>query len=232
LNNHYTYFLILCCSLAGPLALSFDKKVSFYKKWKYLFPAILLPALFYIIWDIFFTAKNVWSFNEHYITGIKLINLPVEEVLFFFVVPYCCLFVYECIRCYFPQLKNKSTGNTILQLLAVVLFVAGIIFYQKKYTAYTFIFTAIFIAFIFLRKKYFKYFDATSFLVAYIIILIPFLIVNGFLTAIPVVLYNNAENLGIRIYTIPFEDVFYGMLLVLMNISIYEKLQRKIFADK
>ena len=55
--------------------------------------------------------------------------------------------------------------------------------------------------------------------------IIPFLIVNGFLTAIPVVLYNDAENLGVRIYSIPFEDTFYGMLLVLMNIVLYEKLR-------
>ena len=192
-----------------------------------MFPAILLPALFYIIWDIFFTAKNVWSFNENYITGIKLINLPIEEVLFFFVVPYCCVFVYECIRCYFPKLESKPIGNSILQLLAVVLVVAGIIFYQKKYTSSTFMFTAIFIAVISLLKNYFKRFDATLFLVAFTVILIPFLLVNGFLTAIPVVMYNNAENLGIRIYTIPFEDVFYGMLLMLMNICIYEKLQKK-----
>ena len=59
------------------------------------------------------------------------------------------------------------------------------------------------------------------------VILIPFLIVNGFLTAIPVVLYNDAENLNLRIYTIPFEDIFYGMLLVLMNIVIYEKLKNR-----
>jgi lycopene cyclase domain-containing protein len=52
-------------------------------------------------------------------------------------------------------------------------------------------------------------------------------LVNGFLTAIPVVIYNDTENLGIRIYTIPFEDVFYGMLLVFMNIVIYEKLRGK-----
>ena len=225
MNTHYTYFIILCCSLAGPLALSFDKKVAFYKKWKYLFPAMVIPALLYIIWDIFFTRKNVWSFNENYITGIKLINLPVEEVLFFFVVPYCCVFIYECVLWYFPRLTNKPSANIFLQLLAVVLLIAGIFFYNKKYTSCTFIFNAIFIAILNAQKKYFKTFDAASFLVAYTIILIPFLIVNGFLTALPVVLYNNAENLGIRIYTIPFEDIFYGMLLILLNISIYEKLK-------
>lgn len=167
----------------------------------------------------------MWGFNDNYITGIKISNLPVEEVLFFFVVPYCCVFIYECVRCYLPRLKNKPTADTALQVLAAVLLIAGIIFYKKKYTCYTFIFTAVFIGLVYWQKKFFKGFDALSFLAAYIIILIPFLIVNGFLTAIPVVVYNDAENLGIRIYTIPFEDVFYGMLLVLMNIVIYEKLK-------
>lgn len=186
---------------------------------------MLLPALFYIIWDIIFTANGVWHFNEDYITGTKLINLPIEEVLFFFVVPYCCVFIYECIRCYFPALKNKTTANFILQIMASLLFITALIFYKKSYTFYTFIFNGLFIGFIFLQKnRYFKTFDAQYFLITYAIVLIPFLIVNGFLTAIPVVIYNDAENLGIRIYTIPFEDIFYGMLLILMNIVIYEKL--------
>jgi lycopene cyclase domain-containing protein len=213
--------------LAGPLALSFDKKVAFYKKWKYLFPVMLFPALFYITWDIFFTSKGVWSFNENYITGIKLVNLPIEEVLFFFVVPYCCLFIYECIGTYFPNLKTKTFGDTLLKLLVLLLLVTGIIFYNKYYTSWALIFTAVFIALIYLLRNYFETFNATVFIIAYIVILIPFLIVNGFLTAIPVVLYNNAENLGIRIYTIPFEDIFYGMLLILMNVAIYEKLKAK-----
>jgi len=227
MNEHATYFLILCASLVGPLFLSFDKKVLFYKKWKYLFPAMILPALFYIIWDVFFTAKHVWSFNENYVTGIKVINLPIEEVLFFFVVPYCCVFIYECIRCYFPKIKSKKSADVILQLMALVLFITGLIFYKKNYTFFTFTFTAVFIFCIFLLKKYFLNFDAFSFLISYMIILIPFLIVNGFLTAIPVVIYNDTENLGIRIYTIPVEDTFYGLLLTLMNISIYEKLKAK-----
>ena len=227
MNNHYTYFIILAASLAGPLALSFDKKVGFYKNWKYLFRAMFFPALLYIVWDIYFTAKGVWRFNENYITGIKIYNLPVEEVLFFFVVPYCCLFIYECIKTYFPGLRNKKTADVLLVLVALALWLIGIIFYQRSYTSWTFILNAVFITVVYTFSNYFKSFDATSFLVSFCIMLVPFLIVNGFLTAIPVVLYNDAENLGIRISTIPFEDTFYGMLLILMNVVIYEKLRTK-----
>lgn len=181
--------------------------------------------MLYIAWDIFFTAKGVWHFNENYITGIKLYNLPIEEVLFFFIVPYCCVFIYECIRCYFPNLKNKHTADVMLMVLALALWMTGIVFYNKYYTSWTFILNAFFITLIYFFRNYFKPFDAASFLVSYCIMLIPFLIVNGFLTAIPVVLYNDAQNLGFRIYTIPFEDIFYGMLLILMTIVIYEKLK-------
>lgn len=225
LNSHFTYFLILAASLAGPLALSYDKKVAFYKNWKYLLPAMFFPAALYIAWDVYFTSKGVWSFNEEYITGIKIINLPLEEVLFFFIVPYCCVFIYACIRAYFPYLKEKKWADTFMLLLAISLIVAGVAHLNKYYTGWTFMFTGLFMLCIRLLRKYFKGFDAAAFLVAYAVCLVPFLIVNGFLTAIPVVQYNDMENLGLRIYTIPFEDTFYGMLLVLMNIVIYERLK-------
>ncbi len=188
---------------------------------------MILPALFYIVWDSYFTFINVWHFNPSYITGINIANLPLEEVLFFFIVPYCCVFIYECIRCYFPLLKDNKKADVFLMILAVVLFITGIIFHNRYYTSWTFILNAIFIATGYLFRNYFRSFNTIAFLVSYAICLIPFLIVNGFLTAIPVVLYNDAENLGIRIYSIPFEDTFYGMLLVLMNIVLYEKLKSR-----
>jgi len=184
---------------------------------------MFIPALLYIFWDIYFTSEGVWRFNEAYITGVKLINLPIEEVLFFFIVPYCCVFIYACVRSYFPNLVNKKMADRILQIIAVMLLIAGIIYFDKLYTGWTFIITGFFILTLYLFREFFKGFEAVSFLISYAICLIPFLVVNGFLTAIPVVLYNDAENLGIRIHTIPFEDVFYGMLLILMNIVIYEK---------
>ena len=60
------------------------------------------------------------------------------------------------------------------------------------------------------------------FYLAYLISLIPFYGVNGLLTSIPVVLYNNDQNLGIRVGTIPFEDHFYSMALLLMNVGFFE----------
>jgi lycopene cyclase domain-containing protein len=226
-NLHYTYFLVLAASLAGPLALSFDKKVGFYKKWKYLFPAMILPALLYIAWDIFFTSEGVWSFNEKYVTGVKIANLPIEEVLFFLLVPYCCVFIYECFRSYFPQMKNKREADWFLKGLAAILLILAFIFRHRYYSSWTFFLTALFIILIYTRRNFFKSFDAFSFLISYAIILLPFMLVNGLLTKIPVVVYNNAENMGIRVFTIPLEDVFYGMLLTLLNISIYEKISAK-----
>ncbi len=223
--THYTYLTIMLLSLAGPLALSFDKKVAFYKHWKHVFKAMLLPALFYIVWDMLFTKNGVWSFNENYITGIKLYNLPVEEVMFFFVVPYCCVFIYACIRGYFPDITSSAFSNRFLWLLVFVLLELGIVYHEKAYTFYTFIFTGTALSLILLLQKKKWLFHTAAFLIAYAIILIPFLIVNGLLTSIPVVLYNNAENLSIRIYTIPVEDVFYGLLLVLLNVVGYERLK-------
>ena len=57
-------------------------------------------------------------------------------------------------------------------------------------------------------------------------LLIPFFIVNGILTGTgidePVVWYNNAENLSIRILTIPIEDIFYGFELIILTIYFQE----------
>ena len=69
------------------------------------------------------------------------------------------------------------------------------------------------------------------FWLAYLVHLIPFFIVNGVLTGAvtpePVVWYNNAEILGIRLYTIPAEDTVYALTCLLLPITVMEFIQSK-----
>lgn len=218
------YLLVNIGALFFPFVLSFDKKVAFYKKWKYLFPAIILVAIFFLIWDYFFTAWNVWSFNEDYITGIKLLNLPIEEVLFFFTIPYACVFIYECLIAYFPKDYLKKWAILITIIIMVLDAILLAFNYGKLYTSVTLILLGAYLMQLLVvnRAQWLG-----RFYLAYIIALIPFLIVNGILTAKPVVIYNDMENLGIRIFSIPVEDTLYMMLLLLMNIALYERFQKR-----
>lgn len=225
MQQKFTYSLILLGSLSGPLALSFDRKVAFVREWKNVFAAALLPALIFIVWDAYFTKSGVWGFSKEHVLGIWLMGLPLEEILFFLVVPFCCMFIYACIRSYFPLINKAKSFDRILIVVAFLLLIGALFWLNRDYTSWTAILLALQIGAVYTFPGIFPGFRSDYFLISYSIMLIPFLVVNGLLTAIPVVIYNAAENLDIRIYTIPVEDVFYGMLLVLMNVLIYERLR-------
>lgn len=227
-----TYLLINIAIIILPFFLSFDNKVSFYKKWKYAFPAIILVAIPFIIWDNLFTKAGVWSFNPEHLSGIYISELPLEEVLFFFTVPYASLFTHETLEVFHPGLKIKEkTARIITVLLSIILISSGFIFLEKMYTSTTFISLAlILIVFHFgIRSK-----RMGSVYIAYSVLLFPFFLFNGLLTGTlienPVVSYSPEENLGIRLISIPIEDVFYGMLLILLNISLFEAFRKKLRA--
>jgi lycopene cyclase domain-containing protein len=225
-ETKWWYVLINLGAFFFPFVLSFDKKVHFYKKWRFLFPAILLVGAFFIIWDVWFTEIGVWGFNDRYF-NYPILGLPLGEWLFFFVVPYCCVFVHECLLCYFKQDPLKKYDRTISIILFSLFLLVGLINIEKAYTAWTFLLTAGFLGF---HYYVFPNTYRTRFYIAYLICLIPFMLVNGILTGAfneePVVIYNNAHNLqglfGFRFITIPFDDIFYGFLLVFMNVTLYE----------
>ncbi|MDP5172793.1 MAG: lycopene cyclase domain-containing protein [Bacteroidia bacterium] len=220
----YTYLLLDVGSLLGPLALSFDRRVAFFRSWKALFPAIAATALLFIVWDVYFTEMGVWGFNPDFLTGPSLLGLPLEECLFFFVVPYACVFVYEVIGSYFPAKENSQWSKSLAIALAIVLFMIGVWKWDHWYTGLTFLGTAALLLFnVFILKPAYL----GKFWRGYFVSLIPFLIINGVLTALPVVWYNNDENLGIRITTIPIEDSIYLVWLLLMCVNIFEGLKTR-----
>jgi lycopene cyclase domain-containing protein len=103
--SYYGYILLF--AFLGPLALSFDKKVAYYKRLRHLIIPIVLVSGLFLIWDQWFTEKGVWGFTLVHTAGLYLGRLPLEEVLFFVIVPYNCMFIFEVIGAYF-QPKNKA----------------------------------------------------------------------------------------------------------------------------
>lgn len=224
---NYTYLLIDIGALLVPFIFSFHKKIQFHKEWKYLWPAIVITALLFIAWDICYTSIGVWGFNEHYLTGLKIYNLPIEEVLFFICIPYSSIFTYYCFEKFklsWAWLANKS----VPVILSVILIPIGLYMYDKLYTSATFIALGSITIYMGLVKKPYW---LSNFYLMFIVILLPFFIVNGLLTGTgldePVVWYNNNENMHIRLLTIPVEDVFYGMLLLLLNTLFFELFRKK-----
>lgn len=225
--NSY-YLLINLAAISIPFIAGFDKRLKFYRLWKYLIPAIILTMLIFIPWDIIKTANGVWGFNPEYLTGIYVFNLPLEELLFFIAIPYACMFTYHAMGYVISYGSFTGVAKVVTVILIIGLLALAIKNVSLTYTFVTFSATAIFLA---LHLLYARQDYMGRFYITFLIILIPFFLVNGALTGMftpdPVVWYNDNENLGIRMGTIPVEDSVYALLLLLMNTTIYEALKRR-----
>lgn len=222
------YAWLMVASFAGPFFLSFDKKVAFYKSWLPLFAGIFLNGLIFILWDGWFARTGVWGFNNDYVWSLRLNDLPLEEWSFFFVVPYASVFIYACLKAYIKTEPFAKYKHNITLLFLVLTFILALLNSDKTYTFYNCLIASVLllIHYLFIKSSWMGYFW-----LAYIVHLIPFFIVNGVLTGAvtpePVVWYNNAEILGIRLYTIPAEDTVYALTCLLLPITVMEFIQSK-----
>jgi lycopene cyclase domain-containing protein len=216
------YLLIDLSVMAVPLLFSFHPKIKFYRSWLALSKSILGVAVLFLVFDSLFTSLGVWSFNPRYLVGIHLYNLPLEEILFFICIPFSCVFTYYCLNRFFNLSWDPRKEDYFCILISYLLLSLGILYREKLYTSTTFISTAIICL---MLKFLFRINWFGKACTIFGVLLVPFFLVNGILTgtglAEPVVRYNPAENLGIRILTIPIEDFIYGFELFILNLFFY-----------
>ncbi len=218
------YLILLVSSIFIPFILSFDKKVQFYKIWSTLFPSIFIVAAVYLTADIYFVKRGIWGFNPDYHSQIILLGLPVEEWLFFIVIPYSCIFIHYVLVSYYPDLALSDSFVRMLTIILIVILIAvTLMYYDRTYTLFNFslLILALLLALLdrsgLLNRYYFSF----------LIILVPFFIVNGILTGTfiheEVVWYNNSEIIGFRLFTVPIEDIGYAFSLVLLNLLLINR---------
>lgn len=225
LETKWLYLGLNAVVLSIPLLRSFEtQKVQFYKRFKALFASIIPVAVFFLIWDIWFTEIGIWGFNPKYLSGIEAIGLPLGEYLFFIVVPYVCVFIYDSVNYFYPDggffAKNVNKFSTFLMAFGAAMAVS---LFGRAYSLSTFLLLAVWVGYL---HYYLKPTWLPKLYRAYTIALLGFFFMNGILTGTgieePVVWYNEAEFSTRRIGTIPIEDLFYGFILISMNIALYE----------
>lgn len=220
----WTYALLLLGSLSVPLIRSFEPRIYFKGKWPALFAGIFIMMLIFIPWDIWFTEIKVWHFNPEYVSGLYIAGLPVEEWLFFIIIPYACMFIYEVLKYFLPRFHWPAVSRAAALGLGFGSLIVALIFSGNLYTVIVASLTGILLIMQVFTNSWKTW--LSHFFLAYIVSIIPFLIVNGVLTAFPVVVYDNTQNLALRITTIPIEDFAYLMSMMLIVTMVYERLNR------
>ena len=171
---------------------------------------------------------KVWGFNDEYLIGVRIFQMPLEEYLFFLLIPYASVFIHYSLEYFIPKIiLNESITKFITYILFVVSFAVAVFNYDKIYTVCSFGLFAL----LMLLQIIYKWKDAQRFYLSFIVIYIPFYFVNNALTGNysenPVVFYDDTENLGIRVGTMPLEDSFYCFTLLYSIVLVFEYFKRK-----
>ncbi len=96
--DRFQYLLLMGACLAITLPLEFVLGARVWRRPGRLVRALWLPFVLFVIWDLFAIARGHWDYNPAYVTGWRLPGrLPIEELVFFLVIPICSLLTYEAV---------------------------------------------------------------------------------------------------------------------------------------
>jgi len=218
------YLIIDLLVLAVPLLFSFWGRVKYYRRVPFILAAFAGAGLPFLAWDVWATARGDWGFNPRYLVGMTFLGLPIEEILFFLMIPYSCLFIYENLICHFPDRRFRFPA--VLNGAAVTgCLVLALIYWQQNYTRTVLLVCGLF----FLITIFFDHemLESMLFWVYMAITYFPFFLVNYLLTSPPIVWYDPKAIWGLRATTIPLEDFIYSFSMLAFYTLVYRVFRKR-----
>ena len=107
--GHWQYLFVLAACLAITLPLELLGPGVYRQPWRTAC-AIIPVALVFVIWDAIAVAAGVWTYNPLYVTGVELWGrIPIEELLFFVVIPLCGLLTYNAVEALLKRLRRHRS---------------------------------------------------------------------------------------------------------------------------
>lgn len=203
-----------------PIFLSSQKKIDLRSL---LLPSFIVTLIFSET-GVFFAGQKVWSFNPDYLLGLNYRQLPLEMYLFYFTSSFSGLGIYQYLNVKFPnndlQKYGLACSNLLLGITVAMLFFA----YTKWYSVTTF-------TLLFLLLLYIEYRNQLRFMYkfyrAFVICLIPFYISYGILCNLPIISYQAKETVDLNLFSIPFENHFYMMGMLLLGVYLMELIKSR-----
>ena len=221
----YMYLFVLLCSLIIPLIYTAFVNDVIKRWWSFAISTSIVATVF-LAWDYMFTTAGVWWFNSNYCLGHNLLGMPIEEWMFFFVIPFVSIFTHLILSSKLPNFKLQERTSRVVSIsLIISISLVLALNLDKLYTSIN----AIVLVITLVLGSFFYPNKLQRFYMSFVVIIFPFFLVNGILTGMftsePVVWYNDVENLNIRIVTIPVEDFGYAFSMLFCNLMIFEALK-------
>ncbi len=107
----YQYLLLMAACLVITLPLEFALGARVYRRFGAAVLAIIPTVLIFSVWDVAGILRDHWTYNPRFVSGVQLIfGMPLEELVFFVVVPWCGLLTYEAVGQVLDRLRGVRAG--------------------------------------------------------------------------------------------------------------------------
>ncbi len=101
------YLLVLAFCLVGTAPLEVVLRTRVYARWRRLVLTLLPVVAVFVVWDLLAIGAGHWDYDPAQVTGVELGALPLEELLFFLVIPICAVLTLEAVR----AVKGWAVGD-------------------------------------------------------------------------------------------------------------------------
>jgi lycopene cyclase domain-containing protein len=105
--DRWQYLIVLGACLAITLPLEIFRPGVYRQAWRATRSVLPVAAVF-VLWDEVAIARHIWTYNPTYVTGVNIpVHMPIEEVLFFLVIPLCALLTYNAVSAILRLVKRR-----------------------------------------------------------------------------------------------------------------------------
>src|SRR4029453_11137671 len=106
-----TYLVLMAACLLATLPLELVLEAGVYRRPRRWLAPVVPVFLVFPFWAWGAVPPGPWTYNPRYTTGIELLGLPLEELVFFVVVPTCALLTYQAVVRLLPTPRRREPSR-------------------------------------------------------------------------------------------------------------------------